>query len=42
MLSIKVKKNNEIKFAQCKIFEARRLLKDIRNQGYQVLRIDYV
>lgn len=42
MLSIKVKKDNEIKFARCKIFEARRLLKDIRNQGYKVLRIDYV
>ena len=41
MLSIKIKKNNEIKFAQCKIFEARRLLKDIRNQGYQVIRIDF-
>lgn len=41
MLSLKVKgKNNEIKFARCKIFEARRFLKDIRNQGYKVLRID--
>jgi hypothetical protein len=42
MLSLKVKKGDEIKFAQCKIFEARRLLKDIRNQGYEVLRINYV
>lgn len=41
MLSFKVKKNNDVKFAQCNIFEALSVLKDIKSQGYEVLRIDF-